>query len=40
MGYLQGQNIPFVAVREAVPGSATGAHIHIGQPSRRITARP
>jgi hypothetical protein len=40
MGYLQSQNIPFVAVRQAVPGSATGAHIHIGQPSRRITARP
>jgi hypothetical protein len=40
MGYLQGQNIPFVAVRQAVPGSSTGAHIHIGQPSRRITARP
>ncbi len=40
MGYLQGQNIPFVAVRQAVPGSATGAHIHIGHPSRRITARP
>lgn len=40
MGYLQSQNIPFVGVREAVPGSATGAHIHIGQPSRRITARP
>ena len=40
MGYLQTQNIPFVAVRQAVPGSATGAHIHIGQPSRRITARP
>jgi hypothetical protein len=40
MGYLQGQGIPFVAVRQAVPGSSTGAHIHIGQPSRRITARP
>jgi hypothetical protein len=40
MGYLQGENIPFVAVRQAVPGSATGAHIHIGQPSRRITAQP
>ncbi len=40
MGYLQGQNIPFVAVRQAVPGSATGAHIHVGHPSRRITARP
>jgi hypothetical protein len=40
MAYLQGQNIPFVAVRGAVPGSSTGAHIHIGQPSRRFTARP
>lgn len=40
MSYLQGQNIPFVAVRGAVPGSSTGAHIHIGQPSRRMTARP
>ena len=40
MNYLQGQNIPFVAARQAVPGSSTGAHIHIGQPSRRITARP
>jgi hypothetical protein len=39
MGYLQGQNIPFVAVRQAVPGSSTGAHIHIGQPSRRFTVR-
>ncbi|HKZ06301.1 MAG TPA: hypothetical protein VJU81_12590 [Methylomirabilota bacterium] len=40
MAYLQAQNIPFVAVRQAVPGSSTGAHIHIGQPSRRFTARP
>jgi hypothetical protein len=40
MGYLQGQSIPFVAVRQAVPGSSTGAHIHIGQPSRRIATRP
>ena len=40
MGYLQSQSIPFVGVRQAVPGSSTGAHIHIGQPSRRITARP
>lgn len=37
MRYLQGQNIPFIGVRQAVPGSSTGAHIHIGQPSRRIT---
>ena len=40
MGYLQSQSIPFIAVRQAVPGSSTGAHIHIGQPSRRMTARP
>jgi hypothetical protein len=39
MRYLQRQNIPFVGVRQAVPGSSTGAHIHIGQPSRRITDR-
>ncbi len=39
MGYLQSQNIPFIAVRQAVPGSSTGAHIHIGQPSRRFTAQ-
>jgi hypothetical protein len=39
LGYLQGQNIPFVAVRQAVPGLSTGAHIHIGQPSRRFTVR-
>ena len=39
MSYLQSQNIPFIAVRQAVPGSSTGAHIHIGQPSRRFTAR-
>ena len=39
MRYLQGQNIPFVGVRQAVPGSSTGAHIHLGQPSRRITDR-
>jgi hypothetical protein len=38
MSYLQSQNIPFIAVRQAVPGSSTGAHIHIGQPSRRFTA--
>ena len=36
MRYLQGQNIPFIGVRQAVSGSSTGAHIHIGQPSRRI----
>ena len=33
---LQGAGIPFRAFRAAVPGSATGAHIHIGRPSHRI----
>lgn len=33
--YLQAQGISFIAIREAIAGSATGAHIHIGPPSRR-----
>jgi hypothetical protein len=36
MAYLRGIGIPFIAFRQAVAGSATGPHIHIGQPSRRI----
>jgi hypothetical protein len=36
LAYLRGAGIPFIAFRAAVPGSATGAHIHIGLPSRRI----
>jgi hypothetical protein len=39
MAYLQSAGIPFVAFRRAVPGSATGPHIHIGRPSHRISAR-
>jgi hypothetical protein len=35
MAYLRSSGIPFIAFRYAVPGSATGAHIHIGYPSRR-----
>ena len=31
--YLQGQGIPFLAFRGAIPGVATGPHIHIGSPS-------
>ena len=34
--YLRGEGIPFLAFRQAVPGSATGAHIHIGRPSHRL----
>lgn len=36
MAYLRSAGIPFIAFRYAVPGSATGAHIHIGYPSRRL----
>ena len=34
--YLQSQGIPFLAFRGAVPGVATGPHIHIGRPSHRL----
>jgi hypothetical protein len=37
MDYLRSQGIPFIAFHYAVPGSATGAHIHIGLPSRRVS---
>lgn len=30
---LESQHIPFVAFRQAVPGKATGPHIHMGFPS-------
>ncbi|HJQ23451.1 MAG TPA: hypothetical protein VKA60_06005 [Blastocatellia bacterium] len=36
MAYLRSQGIPFIAFRQAVSGSATGAHIHVGFPSHRI----
>jgi hypothetical protein len=36
LSYLRSQGIPFLAFRSAVPGAATGAHIHIGNPSHRI----
>lgn len=36
MGYLQGAGVPFIAFRRAVPGSASGPHIHIGRPSQRL----
>ena len=35
LSYLRQAGIPFIAFRTAVPGAATGAHIHIGQPSPR-----
>jgi hypothetical protein len=32
---LRGLGVPFIAFRRAVPGIATGAHIHVGKPSPR-----
>jgi hypothetical protein len=32
---LRGLGVPFIAFRRAVPGVATGAHIHVGKPSPR-----
>jgi len=36
IGYLRQAKIPFIAFRRRVEGSATGPHIHIGNPSLRI----
>jgi hypothetical protein len=36
MAYLQSNGIPFLAFRGAIPGVATGPHIHIGSPSHRL----
>jgi hypothetical protein len=38
IGYLASQGISFIAIRGAIPGSATGAHIHIGPPSKRLSS--
>jgi len=39
VAYLRSAGIPFMAFRSAVPGSATGPHIHIGRPSHRMRAQ-
>jgi len=39
MDYLRAARIPFIASWSAVPGSSSGAHIHVGQPSPRISVR-
>jgi hypothetical protein len=36
-GFLRASGISFIAIRGAIAGSATGAHIHIGAPSRRLS---
>ncbi|MBM4260742.1 MAG: hypothetical protein FJ145_04780 [Deltaproteobacteria bacterium] len=33
LSYLRRSGIPFIAFRNAIAGSSTGAHIHIGHPS-------
>ena len=35
LGFLQKNGIPYSAFRSAIPGTATGPHIHIGRPSHR-----
>ena len=36
--YLEARRIPYFAFWQAVPGKATGAHIHIGPESTRLSA--
>jgi hypothetical protein len=38
MEYLRATGVPFTAFHFAIPGVATGPHIHIGLPSHRITS--
>ena len=35
LNFLQKNAIPYLAFRAAIPGTATGPHIHIGRPSHR-----
>jgi ribosome-binding protein aMBF1 (putative translation factor) len=35
LNFLQRNGIPYLAFRSAIPGTATGPHIHIGKPSHR-----
>lgn len=37
--FLRSENIPFLVFRTAIPGVATGPHIHIGNASHRIPPR-
>jgi hypothetical protein len=39
MEYLRSSGIPFTAFRFAIPGTATGPHIHVGRPSHKVTPR-
>lgn len=35
LSFLRNNGIPYLAFRAAIPGTATGPHIHIGRPSHR-----
>lgn len=37
ISFLQTRGIPFLAFRGPIPGVSTGAHIHIGRPSHRLS---
>jgi len=39
MEHLREAGIPFIAAWGVVPGSTSGAHIHVGQPSPRIATK-
>ena len=39
MDHLRTVGIPFIAAWGVVPGSTSGAHIHVGQPSPRLVGR-
>ena len=39
VAYLRAERIPFLVFRHAIPGVATGPHIHIGRPSHRYLRR-
>lgn len=39
MEYLRASGVPFTAFRFAIPGTATGPHIHVGRPSHKVAPR-
>jgi hypothetical protein len=38
MAFMRANGIPFTAFSAAIPGSATGPHIHVGMPSHRLAS--
>jgi len=38
MDWLRRAGLSFIAFRGAVSGAATGAHIHVGEPSQRLAS--